>query len=94
MKNPKRVLAGRKNRARRGPLSPAGRERLRATAREHRPWDHATGPRTEAGKARASANGATRQCNVLSIRRVRRELAEARTLIAQARESRLRAESP
>jgi hypothetical protein len=39
-----------------GPLTPAGRERLRAACRHNQPWKHSTGPRTAAGKARSRMN--------------------------------------
>lgn len=89
-KNPKRVLAGRKNRALRGPLTPAGRERLGASARAHRPWDHATGPRSAAGKARSAANGTHAQKHAVSTRQVERDLAAIRAVVDQARALRLR----
>jgi hypothetical protein len=34
-----------------------GLEQLRQAALAGRPWEHATGPRTPEGKARAAANG-------------------------------------
>src|SRR5437016_5180968 len=55
--NPKRVLAGKLNRAKRLGLTPAGREKLRRLALEHRPWRFSTGPRTPEGKAKVAANG-------------------------------------
>ena len=44
------------NLKRTGPLTSAGRERLRAAARRNQPWKHSTGPRTAAGKARSRMN--------------------------------------
>jgi hypothetical protein len=55
--NPRRVAAGRLNRRRRRGLTVEGRERLRRSALAHRPWEHSTGPRTAAGKAKAAKNG-------------------------------------
>jgi hypothetical protein len=55
--NPRRVAAGRLNRQKRKGFTPEGRERLHRAALENRPWLHATGPRTQQGKARAAANG-------------------------------------
>ena len=69
--NPKRVAAGQRNRAVRGPLTEAGRERLRAAAHLHRPWEHSTGPRSPDGKKRAAFNGKSRQIGVLSVRELR-----------------------
>ena len=69
--NPRRVAAGRLNRRKRGPLTPEGRERLRQAALANRPWEHATGPRTAEGKARAAANGKVRQKGECSVREVR-----------------------
>jgi hypothetical protein len=82
------VAAGRRNRARRGPLTPAGAERLRRAAIANRPWQYATGPRTAAGKAKSSANGLARARGPESARAARREVADLRGLsaaMAQAR---------
>jgi hypothetical protein len=78
--NPRRVAAGRANR-RRGPLTEAGRERLRAAALRDKPWLRATGPRTARGKAQAARNGKRRQRGPRSVREVRAELAAVRALI-------------
>jgi hypothetical protein len=84
-----RVAAGRLNRARRGPLSAEGRERLRQAALRNRPWEHATGPRSPAGRAQSIVNAKkAKQKGPRSVREVRAELAEVRTLIRQMRESR------
>jgi hypothetical protein len=58
--NPRRVAAGRQNRAKRKGLTPAGRERLRQAALRSRPWQFVTGPRTAAGTARSAQNGRSR----------------------------------
>jgi hypothetical protein len=81
--NPRRVAAGRANRARRGPLTEAGRERLRAAALRNKPWLHATGPRTAQQKAQAALNGKRRQCGPRSVREVRGDLAAVRALIRE-----------
>jgi hypothetical protein len=52
--NPRRVAAGRRNRAKRKGLTPEGRVRLRESAHVNQPWQFATGPRTQDGKARGS----------------------------------------
>lgn len=57
-KNPKRVAAGKVNRAKRGPLSAETKQKLSEAAKQHRPWEHATGPRTSRGKAASAQNGA------------------------------------
>jgi hypothetical protein len=79
--NPRRVAAGRANRLKRGPLTEAGRERLRVAALDHQPWLHSTGPRSEAGRARAASNGRRRQTGVFSTRQARAKLAEVRSFI-------------
>src|SRR3954462_7223030 len=73
--SPKRVAAGKRNRALRKGLTEEGRQRLREAALLHKPWTHATGPRTPAGKARSAANGRVRQLGPRSIREIRRDLA-------------------
>lgn len=87
-KNPKRVAAGRANRAKRGPLTPAGRERLRQAALANRPWVHSTGPKSVEGKRQAARNGKTRQLGPESVREVRRELHDLRHLLGDWREER------
>jgi hypothetical protein len=83
--NPWRVAAGRANRRLRGPLTEAGRERLRAAALRRHPWEHSTGPRTAAGKAQAARNGKRRQAGPRSVREVRAELREVRALVREVR---------
>ena len=73
--NPKRVLAGRVNRRKRGPLSSGGRERLRQAALAGRPWRFATGPRSVEGKLRVAQNGKLHLGGEPSAREVRRQLA-------------------
>lgn len=51
-----RQIAGRKNGAMRGPLSPEGRAALRASATANRPWAFSTGPRSAKGKAASRRN--------------------------------------
>jgi hypothetical protein len=86
--NPLRQAAGRANRKQRGPLSEAGKERLRAAIAQTRPWLRASGPQTAAGKARSAANGKCRQRGPLSTRELRAEMADVRRLIQQMRELR------
>jgi len=73
--NPRRVAAGKLNRAKRRGLTPEGRERLRQAALAHRPWLSATGPRTTAGKARVAANGRLRKRGEQSQRQLQAMLA-------------------
>lgn len=61
-KNPKRVAAGRANRALRGPVGLLTRERLSRAAIRNQPWLHSTGPRTQAGKKKSAQNGRRRGC--------------------------------
>ena len=86
--NPRRVEAGRLNRRKRGPLTPAGRERLRQAIHRVQPWREATGPRTPAGKQRAAQNGKRRQLGTLSTRQVRAELAQISHLLQDSCELR------
>jgi hypothetical protein len=81
--NPKRVAAGKMNRAKRGPLTAAGRERLRQSALANRPWEHSTGPRTPAGRAQSVINGKSRQRGARSVREVRAELKQVCEMVRQ-----------
>jgi hypothetical protein len=73
--NPRRVAAGKLNRAKRRGLTAEGRERLRQSALALRPWLFSTGPRTIAGKARAAANGRLRKRGEPSWRQLQAMLA-------------------
>ena len=79
--SPRRVAAGKRNRAKRRELTAAGREKLRQSALAVQPWRYATGPRTPEGKARAAQNGKARQTGKVSTRTIARELAELRRLM-------------
>jgi hypothetical protein len=50
------IEANRRNWSLRRGLTPEGRERLRAAAFRLRPWEHSTGPRTDAGRRRSREN--------------------------------------
>ncbi|MHC4093343.1 MAG: hypothetical protein ACYSVY_24245 [Planctomycetota bacterium] len=52
----RQIEANRRNWAKRGPITEAGRERLRESALRNQPWEHSTGPRTTLGKLRSRAN--------------------------------------
>jgi hypothetical protein len=86
--NPRRVLAGRLNRQKRGGLTPEGREKLRQAALRNEPWRHATGPKTAEGKAAVARNGRARQKGRTSVRAARREARAVRNLIRVMREAR------
>jgi hypothetical protein len=86
--SPRRVAAGRLNQLKCKGLTPAGRERVRQAALRDRPWQFSTGPRTTAGKAKVALNGKRRQLGLLSIREIRRNLAEYRGLLEELRDSR------
>src|SRR5258705_13661146 len=86
--NPRRVEAGRRNRAMRKGLTPEGREKLRQLALEHEPWRHSTGPRTPEGKARICVSNEARQKGPLGIAAIRAELAGYRSLMGAMREAR------
>ena len=81
--NPKRVAAGKRNRALWRGLTDAGRERLRQSAMRNQPWRFSTGPRTEAGKAKVARNGKVRQLGPLSVRELRAELGRLRDLAGE-----------
>lgn len=51
-----RQKAARQNRAKRPPLSPESRERLRQAALVNRPWEYSTGPKTPEGKKASREN--------------------------------------
>ena len=86
--NPRRVAAGRRNRAKRRGLSEAGRQRLREAAIANQPWLHSTGPRTPQGKAIAAANGSWRQKGQHSTRELQAEVADAVGLMDALRQAR------
>jgi hypothetical protein len=77
-KNPRRVAAGKLNRAKRGQLTAGGVARLRLAIQRHQPWRFSTGPKTAAGKAQAARNGRRRQPVSQSLRQARVRLAAVR----------------
>ena len=72
--NPKRVLAGRINRMKRGPLPLESMHRMRDAINKNKPWQRSTGPRTPEGKAIVARNGRVRQMNQRSIREIRADI--------------------
>ena len=85
--NPKRVLAGRINRMKRGPLPLESMNRMRDAINRKKPWQLSTGPRTPAGKAIVARNGKARQINSRSIREIRADICEIICLIEANRRS-------
>ena len=86
--NPRRVAAGKRNRALRKGLTDEGRRRLQEAARRNQPWMHSTGPKTSAGKARAAQNAKNLQLGPLSVREIKRDLADLRGLLGDMRANR------
>ena len=85
--NPKRVLAGRSNRMKRGPLPLESIYRMRDAINRNKPWKRSTGPRTPAGKAIVARNGRVRQMNQSSIREIRADICGIMCLIEANRKS-------
>ena len=85
--NPKRVLAGRINRMKRGPLPLEAMHRMRDAVNRKKPWQLSTGPRTPAGKAIVARNGKVRQSNSRSIREIRADICEIMCLVEANRKS-------
>ena len=85
--NPKRVLAGRSNRMKRGPLPLESIYRMRDAINRNKPWQRSTGPRTPEGKAIVARNGRVRQINSRSIREIRADICEIICLIEANRKS-------
>lgn len=59
-----------------------------------KPWEHATGPRTTAGKARSAANGRIAQKGEKSVRELRAETASVHALVVQMQAARGRLTGP
>ena len=85
--NPKRVLAGRVNRMKRGSLPLKSMHRMRDAINKNKPWKRSTGPRTPAGKAIVARNGKVRQINPRSIREIRADICGIMCLIEANRKS-------
>ena len=85
--NPKRVLAGRSNRMKRGPLPLESMHRMRDAINKNKPWQLSTGPRTPAIKAIVARNGKVRQINPCSIREIRADICQIMSLIETNRKS-------
>ena len=87
IRNQKRVLAGRINRMKRGPLPLESMHRMRDAINRKKPWQLSTGPRTPAGKAIVARNGKVRQMNPRSIREIRADICGIMCLIEANRKS-------
>lgn len=84
VKNPKRIAAGKRNRAKAAPITEATRQKLRDAIFARKPWLKSTGPKSSSGKKRTAKNAAkTHNTNDTEelIRRVR----EHAQLLAQLR---------
>ena len=86
--NPRRVAAGKRNRALRKELTEEGRRRLQEAAHRNQPWQHSTGPKTPTGKARAAQNAKKLQLGLLSVREIKRDLADLPGLLGDMRANR------
>ena len=69
-------------------FTPEDRERRWQSALAHRPWQHSTGPRTAAGKAKVAANARCLQKGEKSVRQLRAELADIETLLCEMSDTR------
>lgn len=85
--NPKRVLAGRVNRMKRGPLPLESMHRMRDAINKNKPWKRSTGPRTPEGKAIVARNGKVSQIGPRSVREVRADICAIMCLIEANRKS-------
>ena len=86
--NPRRVAAGKRNRALRKELTEEGRRRLQEAALRNQPWRYSTGPKTPTGKARAAQNAKKLQLGPLSVREIKRDLADLPGLLGDMRANR------
>jgi hypothetical protein len=82
------MLVGRQNRMKWKGLTPQGREKLRQSALRHQPWRFSTGPRTPTGKAKVALNGKRRQLGIRSMREIKADLADVRSLLGEMRDGR------
>jgi hypothetical protein len=80
-----KIAANRRNRAKRGTITAAGRARLREAALRNRPWERATGPTSDAGKARSSLNALRHGRETAVIRQWRRDASRFLRLHARLR---------
>jgi hypothetical protein len=86
--NPRRVAAGKRNRALWKGLTEVGRLKLRESALKHQPWRYSTGPKTVEGKKAAVNNGKSRQLGPKSTRELLQEVAVLEAYLDDMREAR------
>ena len=94
MSSEKQIHANRRNLAKRRGLTPEGRERLRQSAINNKPWQQATGPRTEAGRPRTRMNALTHGRDTSDPRVLRRDALRIIRLAAEYRRKIRGRESP
>ncbi|HQZ65195.1 MAG TPA: hypothetical protein PLY87_08975 [Planctomycetaceae bacterium] len=85
--NPQRVEAGRRNQRLRRGLTEAGRKSVQESTRLHKPWLHATGPKSEDGKAISARNGRLTAKGYSEVRAAARALSTVHDLIREMRAS-------
>jgi hypothetical protein len=73
--NPKRVAAGKRNRAKWKGFTEDGLQRLRAAIFRAKPWRFTKGPRTPEGKAKVALNGKKCQLGPISVAEAKAEVA-------------------
>ena len=69
-------------------LTADGRKRQQASIRIHKPWEQATGPRTDDGKTKSAQNGCLTRRGNRGISAMRREMAAVAQLIHMMRDDR------
>lgn len=84
-KNPRRVEAGKRNRALRRGITATGRQRLKDAIMRHKPWLKTCGPKTPEGKRQAARNGL--RGKTTSMRQIDRELKFLQSLVDSMRKS-------
>jgi hypothetical protein len=88
VKNPKRVAAGKRNRAKWKGFTEEGLQRLRETIFRIKPWRFTRGPTTPEGKAQVARNGKKRQLGPTSIAEAKVEVAGLQRALQALREYR------
>ena len=87
-KNPRRVAAGRRNAAMRLPWTAEQKAAARGRIYKTKPWQHATGPRTAEGKAKASRNAVKTDAASKECREAKLATADINDLIRMSLELR------
>ena len=86
--SPRHIAAARENWKKWKGFTPEGLEKLRQAALKNKPWEHSTGPRTAAGKAKVALNGKKRQIGPRSVREVQADMQELLDLVREMKENR------